>query len=147
MKEAPLGPTFTEIVLEVFKLSGLLVNQGDQIGAEFGISSARWKVLGAVALAGEAQTVAQIARTMGLTRQAVQRLVDAMHDDGFVDFQINPDHKRAKLITLSTLGKKSYAKLDEKQQRWANQCCSGMLKKELETTLATLKKISNSLDQ
>ncbi len=48
---------------------------GDQLLAEFGLTSARWQVLGAVALSGAPQPVASIARNMGLTRQAVQRVV------------------------------------------------------------------------
>lgn len=147
MIDAKKGPVFTDAVLEIFKLGGLLVNEGDLMASEFGITSARWKILGAIALVGKPQTVPQIATTMGLTRQAVQRLVDAMHKDGFVAFQTNPDHKRAKLIKLSTLGENTYAKLDEKQIVWARECSSSLTKKELDTTLSVLKKISDIFDR
>lgn len=147
MNDSKKGPVFTETVLEVFKLGGLLVNVGDLMASEFGITSARWKILGAIALVGKPQTVPQIAKTMGLTRQAVQRLVDAMHKDGFLTFQINPDHKRAKLISLSTLGEQTYAKLDEKQMAWAKECSSSMSKQELDTTLSVLRKISDIFDR
>ena len=147
MKESQRGHAFTEIVLEVFKLGGLLVNEGDRIAGEFGITSARWKILGAISIAREPQTVPQIARSMGLTRQAVQRLVDVMQEDGFLYFRPNPGHKRAKLIDLSPLGKATYSKLDEKQVRWANKCSSGLTQKELDTTLAALKKISDTIDR
>ena len=43
------GQRFTEIVLEIFKLNGLLITEGDQITKTLGLSSARWKVLGALA--------------------------------------------------------------------------------------------------
>ncbi len=36
--------TFTQIVLEIFKLHGLLNAEGDEITKEFGLSSARWKL-------------------------------------------------------------------------------------------------------
>ena len=49
---------------------------GNRLGAGAGLTSARWQVLAALALAGRPLTVAQIARTMGLSRQSVQRLVD-----------------------------------------------------------------------
>lgn len=147
MTKSQKGPVFTEIVLEVFRLGGLLVNAGDRIGAEFGITSARWKILGAISLADKPLTVPQIARSMGLTRQAVQRLVDAMQEDGLLDFRPNPDHKRAKLITLSTLGKETFSKLDEKQVRWASECSSGITQKELATTLDVLKRITDIVDR
>jgi DNA-binding MarR family transcriptional regulator len=147
MNKSQKGPVFTEIVLEVFKLGGLLVNVGDRIGAEFGITSARWKILGAISLADKPLTVPQIARSMGLTRQAVQRLVDAMLEDGLLDFRPNPDHKRAKLITLSALGKETFFKLDEKQVRWANECSSRITQKDLVTTLDVLKRITDIVDR
>jgi len=147
MNESKKGPVFTEIVLEVFKLGGLLVSEGDQMGSEYGITSARWKVLGAVSLAGQPQTVPQIARSMGLTRQAVQRLVDVMHEDGFLLFQENPDHKRAKLISLSKFGKTVFSKLNEKQSGWAMKCSIGIANTELETTLSVLKRIAESIDR
>ena len=78
MEDSQKGPVFTEVVLEIFKLGGLLIHEGDLMTSEYGITSARWKILGAIALVGTSQTVPQIARTMGLTRQAVQRLVDAL---------------------------------------------------------------------
>ena len=143
MTDVNKGPVFTEAVLEIFKLGGLLVNEGDLMTSEFGITSARWKILGAIALPGKPQTVPQIAKTMGLTRQAVQRLVDAMHKDGFLKFQTNPEHKRAKLIKLSTLGEITYAALDQKQMVWATECSSSLSKEELDTTLSVLKNISD----
>ena len=44
------GELFTELILEVFKLNGLLLAEGDRIAGAHELSSARWKVLGAVAL-------------------------------------------------------------------------------------------------
>lgn len=147
MNESQNGPVFTETVLEVFKLGGLLVSEGDQMGSEYGITSARWKILGALSLAGEPQTVPQIAGSMGLTRQAVQRLVDAMRENELLLFHENPDHKRAKLISLSELGKRIFSKLDEKQSRWAMKCSIDITKAELETTLSVLKRISESIER
>lgn len=147
MNESQKGTVFTEIVLEVFKLGGLLVSEGDQMGLEYGITSARWKILGALSLAGESQTVPQIARSMGLTRQAVQRLVDSMHEDKLLLFHENPDHKRAKLIRLSELGDAVFSKLDEKQSGWAMKCSTGITKVELEATLSVLKRISAAIDR
>nr|WP_234422280.1 MarR family transcriptional regulator [Sedimenticola thiotaurini] len=117
------------------------------MGFEYGVTSARWKVLGALSLAGEPQTASQIARSMGLTRQAVQRLVDAMYEDQLLIFHENPDHKRAKLISLSELGEEVYLKLDEKQTEWATKCSIGITKVELETTLSVLKRISDTLNR
>ncbi len=140
------GDIFTEIVLEIFKLGGTLVAEGDRITSECGLTSARWKVLGAISLAGRPQTVPQIARAMGLTRQGVQRQVDVMHRDGLLEFQENPEHKRAKLISLSKLGKGAYAKLDQKQKKWARSNTHQMSKEELEAALSVLRKVSRQFE-
>ena len=146
MKHTPQGHLFTEIVLEAFKLSGLLVMEGDRITADFGLTSARWKILGALALSGTSLTVPQIAREMGQTRQAVQRLVEIMHSDGLLDLLDNPNHKRAKLVALSNKGKKVYKKLEENQIPWANNNSNHLSKSDLEVTLSSLKTISRVLE-
>ena len=52
MKHTLKGSMFTEIVLEVFKLSGFLIAEGDKITEAHGLSSARWKILGSLSLSG-----------------------------------------------------------------------------------------------
>src|SRR5437016_12492641 len=88
----------TELMLEVFRLNGRLLASGDRLVADIGLSSARWQVLGAIALAGPHLPVAHIARNMGLTRQAVRRLVNELAADGLVAFATNPHHRRARLV-------------------------------------------------
>lgn len=141
MKHTHKGSMFTEIVLEVFKLSGFLIAEGDKITEPHGLSSARWKILGSLALSGLPLTVPQIARMMGQTRQAVQRLVDIMHKDDLLEFLRNPDHKRAKLVTLTPKGLEIYKKIEEKQIPWANQHSRHIKEKDLATTLSTLRKM------
>ena len=146
MNRANKNEVFTEVVLEIFKLGGLLINEGDQLTEEYGITSARWKVLGAITLANSPQTVPQIARTMGLTRQAVQRLVDVMYEEELLEFQPNPEHKKAKLVSLTNKGVNIYSKLDKKQVKWARENSLNLTKKDLETTLSVLKKISRQFE-
>jgi DNA-binding MarR family transcriptional regulator len=147
MNESQKGLLFSEIILEVFKLGGILISKGDLMGMEYGVTSARWKILGAIFLAGEPQTVPQIARRMGLTRQAVQRLVDVMHKDDLLLFHKNPDHKRAKLIDLTNLGKEIFIKLDEKQSKQAITHSSDIPQAELATALSVLKRMSDAIDR
>ena len=141
------GQLFTDIVLEVFKLSGLLVVEGDHITDEFGLSSARWKVLGALSFSTSPMTVPQIANAMGQTRQGVQRLVNEMIRDGFLVFQDNPNHKRAKLIVLTAKGKKTYERVDKKQIPWANSIATGIKRSDLKVASHVLKQLINKLER
>ncbi len=142
MKHSAKGHAFTEIVIESFKLSGLLANEGDRISAPLGLSSARWKILGALARSETPLTVSQIARNMGQSRQAVQSLVNIMNEAGLVEFRDNPNHKRAKLAVLTTQGENTYLQMEAIQIPWANECASQIDIADLELTLLTLKKIS-----
>ncbi len=145
MKHTKKGQLFTELVIEIFKVSGALVAEGDRLTAEHDLTSARWKILGAIARSDTPLTVPQIARSMGQTRQAVQRLVEVMNTDGLLELLDNPNHKRARLVTLSEMGNKAYAEVMDTQVPWANDQAGKLSEGELLTALTTLKKIMQSI--
>ncbi|MGB0468828.1 MAG: MarR family winged helix-turn-helix transcriptional regulator [Pontibacterium sp.] len=137
------GEIFTEIVLEIFKVSGMLNSEGDKLAEEFGLSSARWKIMGAIARSEQLLTVPQIGRSMGQSRQATQRLVDVMTKDGLLKLIDNPNHKRAKYIDLTQDGKRIYDELFNKHKPWALEGAKQLSKTELDTTLSALRKIAH----
>src|ERR1700693_3068161 len=127
----------TDLVLDTFRLNGRLLVSGDALVADLGLTSARWQVLGAMALSPVPLSVAQIARNMGLTRQAVQRLVNEMERDGLVQFAPNPHHQRAKLVLLSSQGKTAFAAAMRRQGPWADDLATGLSGKQIATAAAT----------
>jgi len=141
MKQTKEGQMFTDIVLEIFKLSGLLVIQGDMLTKKVGLSSARWKVLGALAQSHVPMTVPQIAYSMGQSRQSVQRLTDLMENTDILEYQNNPHHKKAKLVSLSDKGKEIFEVLGQRQIPWANSNVAGISASEMEVTLSVLRKM------
>lgn len=110
----------TELILETFRLNGRLLSAGDRLVKPLGLSSARWQVLGAIHFAETPQTVAWLARSMGLTRQGVQRVANDLEREGLVSFQPNPQHRRAKLLDLTDLGLETYQAADRNQIEWVN---------------------------
>lgn len=145
MKSEKTGEIFTQLTLEIFKLSGILNSEGDELTKEFGMTSSRWKILGAVEISQSPLTVPQIARSMGQSRQAVQRLVDVMVKDGLLNLVNNPHHKRAKYVELTPTAENIYLKLYQKQIPWADQCAADLTVEELEIALSVVKKISQNL--
>lgn len=93
-----------ELALAVFGTSGRLIATGNDLVAPIGLTSAWWQVLGALRYSPVPLPTASIARNMGLTRQAVQRIVDLLAERGMVAFQDNPHHRRAKLVVLTDAG-------------------------------------------
>jgi DNA-binding MarR family transcriptional regulator len=143
----PKGKVATDVVLRTFRANGLLLAAGDLIAAEEGLTAARWQVLGAVALGGRPLTVPQIARRMGLTRQAVQASVNRLFGEGLVEAGENPDHRRSPLIRMTELGSRKYAAIQMRQVAWINQLVAGLKRSELATTARVLQELSDRLDK
>jgi DNA-binding MarR family transcriptional regulator len=136
----------TEVILEVFRVNGLLLAEGDCLVADLGLSSARWQVLGAVALAPSAMPVAWIARNMGLTRQAVQRIVNELTEDGILAFADNPHHRRAKLVVLTDRGAKLYRAVELRRVPWTRELAEGQSPRELASALTMLRQLRRRLE-
>lgn len=144
-KHTPAGSAFTELLLNTFKLNGLLLATGDRLVRHLGMTSAQWQVMGAIDMAQVPLTVAQIARNMGLQRQSVQRLANILSTETFVRFIENPDHKRAKLVKLTERGQAILKKVKRVQVKWANQISSGIRERDLKQTEAVLQELSRRL--
>jgi DNA-binding MarR family transcriptional regulator len=139
------GEAATDVVLRAFRANGLFLAAGDVLAAEEGLTAARWQALGALALADRPLTVPQIARRMGLTRQAVQASVNRLVSEGLVEADENPDHRRSPLIRLTELGNAKYGRLQRRQTRWINELATGLSRSELETTARVLEELSDRL--
>ncbi len=133
--------TATDLILEVFRLNGALISAGDALVADLGLTSARWQVLGAIALQEAPAPVVRIAESMGLTRQSVQRVADDLAAEGLVEYAENPNHRRAKLVVLTRAGEMLYAGATRRQAPWAQKLTAGIPAKEIEATQQTLARI------
>lgn len=136
---------FTAIVVEAFRFYGVLIALGERLCAGTGLTAARWQVLGAIALGGP-QTVARIARTMGHTRQNVQRLVDELETAGIVRRTADPESRRARLVALTEAGKSAYAQVERRERPWARRAAHGMPKDGMTTTLRVLRTLRGRVE-
>ena len=142
----PQGAALTALVLEIFRLNGALLVRGDRLVGDIGLTSARWQVMGAAALSPMPLSVAAIARNMGLTRQAVQRVADDLERAGFVRFAPNPHHQRAKLVVLTASGTAAYRAATARQAPWANRLAAGVDHRRIRAATTILRAISQRLD-
>lgn len=136
----------TELVLETFRLNGRLLAVGDRLVKPLGLSSARWQVLGAIYFAKTPQPVAGLARSMGLTRQGVQRIANELEKDGLVSFEPNPHHKRAQLIVMTKKGQDAYAAADRNQVKWVNELSEGFAREEIECALKVMEAMRSRIE-
>lgn len=145
-RHTPGGEALTDLVLAVFRLNGRLLAAGDRLVADLGLTSARWQVLGAIALSPTLQPVAWLARSMGLNRQGVQRIVNEMRDDGLVELRPNPNHRRAHLVALTRRGQDAFSAATNLQTPWANALAKGISPNEIAAASRTLKALNERLD-
>ena len=115
---SPAGDAFAALAIRVMMTAGYLIAAGDALTKPLGQSSARWQVLAAAAQG--TLSVAQIARALGVTRQAVQRLSDLLEADGLARYAENPAHQRAKLLVLTSKGREILDAIRARQALWAN---------------------------
>jgi DNA-binding MarR family transcriptional regulator len=145
-ERTPTGEAATELILSAFRANGLLLDAGDLLSADEGLTSARWQVLGAIALTERPLTVPQIARRMGLTRQSVHSTVNRLVRDGFLELGPNADHRRSPIVGLTKQGSAKYEALDARQVAWINRLARGIARSDIETAVRVLDELSRRLE-
>jgi DNA-binding MarR family transcriptional regulator len=130
--------------LTVFRLNGQFLALADELARPAGLTAARWQVLGAVLR--EPLTVAGIARSMGITRQSVQRLADILADEGLLEYVPNPSHRRAKLVRVTDEGLAAVRRINPAHAKAARRLAAEVGEAELARTIEALAKLSAALD-
>lgn len=142
MDAAHKGEALTDLILTMFRANNLTLAWGDRLVAPFGLTSARWQVLGAIVLSERSQPVAWIARDLGANRQNVQRIVNDLHTEKLVEFQPNPHHRRAHLVVLTDKGRRAYTAAINAYNPKVNALAEGLSLEDIATAhrvMATLR--------
>lgn len=142
----PKAAILTEIMLAVFRLQGRLLKKGDELVKPLNLTSAKWQVVGAVALAGKPLSAPQIAEAMGITRQGAQKQLNKMEKDGFFERCPNPYHQNSPLYALTDLGIRSFSDAMALETVWADGLVTDLSLQHLHETLQTLNVIHEQLD-
>ena len=144
-KRTPAGDALTSLILDLFRLNGLLLTAGDRLVAGLGLTSARWQILGAIVAAERPQPVAWLARDLGANRQNVQRIINDLQKDGFVAFETNPHHRRAQLVVLTEKGSQTFDAAMRLQHPWINGLSDGLSIKDIETARRVMAALQKKL--
>lgn len=139
------GAEFSELLVEVFRVNGLLLAAGDRLAAPAGLTSARWQVLGVVDHGP--CTVAQVARSMGLARQTVRQTAAGLVRDGMVEFRDNPADRRARLLAPTPRGRAALRQVERAQAAWANGIAERVPLTDLRAACGTLRDLADLLEE
>ena len=145
MRYTDRGSELTKVILEIFRANGRAIAFGDAMTKDIGLTSARWQAMGAVADTPHDVTVSTIARLMGLQRQSVQRVVDALEADGIVTLEPNPHHKTAKVVRLTPHGQALYREATRRQVKWVNALATTLKDHDLSGVLGFLRALRAEL--
>ena len=140
---SPASAALTALFLKLFRVNGLLLVAGDRLTSDLGLTSARWQVMSV--LADGPLTVSQIARNMGLKRQSVQRLVNVLSQQALLVLSDNPNHRRARLVQLTVMGRSHYEEISQIQAHWVNGISEGLDADDLKLAFEQLREIEERL--
>lgn len=143
----PKEKVLAEIMLRVFRLNGRLLEQGDRLVAGLNLTSARWQVLGALALANHPLTAPQIADAMGITRQGAQKQLNRLLCEGLLERSRNPSHERSSLYVLTAAGAHAFAEADRRCDLWTADVAATIPEDRLHAVRAALDEILIRLDR
>ncbi|MEO7716925.1 MAG: MarR family transcriptional regulator [Capsulimonas sp.] len=137
--EQGINDPASRFALAVFRVNGVLMNAGEKLTKPLAQSSARWQILGRAGYTP--QTVSQMAREMGLARQSVQRVADALQRDGLVVLEAIPTDKRTALLTLTPAGQEVLAKIYKRNAEWTRRISGRISAHEFEKAIESLEHI------
>jgi DNA-binding MarR family transcriptional regulator len=91
-------PWPVDLLDEILRLHGRFRSTFADFRRDYGLTESELMVLNAVLEAERPPTMSQIGRSMGLSRQFIQRAANSLINRGLVEQQENPEHKRAALL-------------------------------------------------
>ena len=147
VKRTPAGEALTDLMLDLFRATSLILTAGDRLVAPLGLTSARWQILGAIGSAERPQPVSWLARDLGANRQNVQRIVNDLNKDGLVALEANPHHRRAHLVVLTDKGKGAFEAAMDLQAPWVNDLADGFLVRDIGTVRRVVMTLRKKLEE
>jgi len=127
----------------VFRLNGQFLSVAEELARPSGLTAAWWQVLGAV-LDGPLP-VSGIARSMGITRQSVQRIADLLVDRGLAEYAPNPAHRRAKLLRSTAQGRAAVARIGPGHAEFAARLAAELGEEAFAETVRVLERLSGAV--
>ena len=135
------GSVFEHLMQECFKLNRNLVEVAQHLTEDLGVTGAQWGVLGAFGQDDAPRTIAEAARRMGLARQSVQRVADALADQGLVEYLPNSEDRRTKLAKVTDAGRTLLVELETRQLEWANRTAGDLSQTNIKEAMRLVKQI------
>jgi DNA-binding MarR family transcriptional regulator len=103
-------------------------------------------VLNSVVEADRPPTVPQIGRSLGQPRQLIQRAANSLMDQGLIESEPNPDHKRAVLLLPTKRGTALKREMDARADAIADEVAGNIDGDLVRQAAALLREIRTELE-
>ncbi len=127
------------LIANVYELAAVSRRESESLATAHGVKVTQWHTMSV--LSDDDVTVPAIARRLGVTRQAVQRVADQLVGSGHVEAQENPSHRSSPVMHLTDLGHRTLRDLWEASDEPRAQITRGVSADELRAASATLQKL------
>lgn len=141
---SPRAELFRRFTRSVFDAQSALLKHADAANARFGQSSARWRVL--YELSSGETSVADIARSTGYSRQAVQRLADALVAEGSARYSADEADRRKQRIELTEAGAGTFEQLEAHFEMWVERLVAHIPERELGAVSEALDRVRSVVE-
>lgn len=118
----------------------------DALHADLGMTASLRAVLETLH-ARDAQTVPQIAEAKSVSRQHIQKIVDALLATRHVALRANPDHKRSPLVALTAKGRAAFEAMQAREAALAAALARDQAPAQIAEAIAALERLAASLAQ
>jgi DNA-binding MarR family transcriptional regulator len=143
--KTPASNALTDLIRTVIRMNATVQKSGTRLLRDTGITNTRWQLLSELFALEQRVTVSELARHMGVSRQAIQRLADDMASDGLIEFVKNPGDARAMHLLLTEVGKVTYHEAQECEWQWTNAIAADFDAEQIASAVALLEAITQKM--
>jgi DNA-binding MarR family transcriptional regulator len=140
------GVALQEVYNETIALFQRMSAVMEDVHGQGALSASRRDLLLRLARPGP-QTVPQLARARLVSRQSIQRLVDELATEGYVEFVDNLAHKRSHLVQLTPKGKDALSAMLQREMKIVAQMDIDIPEEQLRTTADGLRVVRKWLER
>jgi DNA-binding MarR family transcriptional regulator len=136
-----------ELIDEITTAARCVEEARDPYGEPIFRTDGVWRVIATVARSNYCLAIADLARSLGCTRQAAHELAHKAERAGAIQLATNHQDKRILQALLTPSGRRMLAAARTGETRWLATLLNGLGDRELTTTIAVVRVIRQRLER
>jgi len=135
----------TVLIREVRTCFNLLRSLAETLHQDLAVNPSLRAVMESLA-AGGASTVPEIARSKGVSRQHIQTIVNSLLEEGFVEAEPNPAHRRSPQFRLTRKGRATFAEIESREHGPLRRIAAAVPAERLRDARNVLRTLNEQLE-